>query len=299
VADLLGFPFHRLTEAACVEHILDALESGRGGWVVTPNLDILRMLSASRALWTLFRKADLLVADGMPIVWASRILGDPLPERVAGSSLISSLSAGAARRGRSVYLLGGNPGSAEACARELVRRSPGLRVAGTDCPPHGFERDPREIRRIAGRLARARPDIVYVALGCPKQEHLIQHLRPAAPGAWYLGVGISFSYVAGDVRRAPAWMRRWGLEWIFRLAQEPRRLARRYLRNDIPFGLRLAGLALWARLTALIAPGRRPPRLIRPAAPRRTASPTPAPARGSARRARSAPSGGPRPDRGS
>ena len=93
---------------------------------------------------------------------------------------------------------------------------------------------------------------VFVALGCPKQERLIERIRPAAPRAWYLGVGISFSYLCGAVRRAPGWMRQSGLEWMYRLAQEPERLARRYLRNGIPFALRLAAMTVQARVGAAL-----------------------------------------------
>lgn len=255
--DLFGFPFHSVTEAETVELILAELERLKGGWVVTPNVEILRMLAASASLRRFFRQADLVLADGMPLVWMSRLLGRPLPERVAGSSLISTLSAAAAGRGRSVYLLGGDPGTAEAAAAELRRRHPDLRIAGTDCPSHGFEKDPAAMKGIADRLAVARPDIVFVALGCPKQERLIARIRSAAPHAWYLGVGISFSYLCGEVQRAPAWMRRGGLEWLFRLAQEPERLARRYLVNDVPFALKMASFSLRHRLAAL-APSVRP-----------------------------------------
>jgi N-acetylglucosaminyldiphosphoundecaprenol N-acetyl-beta-D-mannosaminyltransferase len=232
-----------------VEHLLRELREGRGGWVVTPNLDILRLMAESADLRRFFSEADVVLADGMPIVWASRALGQALPERVAGSSLVSTLSEGAARQGNSVYLLGGDPGTAEAAAEVLRRRHPTLRIAGTDCPPRGFEKDAAVLSAIARRVAMARPDIVFVGLGCPKQERLIARIRSAAPNAWYLGIGISFSYLCGAVRRAPAWMRRTGLEWVFRLVQEPGRLARRYLRDDIPFALRLGGLVLRARIT--------------------------------------------------
>lgn len=261
IVDLLGFHFHKLTESQCVEHILGALREGRGGWVVTPNLDILRLLATRRGMWDWFRQADLILADGMPIVWLSRALGSPLPERVAGSSLVSTLSAGAARERRSLYLLGGDPGAAEAAAGELRRRHPGIHVAGIYSPPVGFEQDPAEMERIRRLVGEARPDIVYVALGCPKQERLIAHVRPCAPQAWYVGVGISLSYLAGAVRWAPPWMRKAGLEWVYRLAQEPGRLARRYLREDIPFALRVAGLAAWARIRGATSGASRVPKL--------------------------------------
>lgn len=250
--DFLGLEFHRVTERECVEHILAELDRGRGGWAVTANLDIVRMLSSSPELWGFLRRADLMVADGMPIVWASRLLGRPLPERVAGSSLVSTLSAGAAREARSLFLLGGDPGTGAAAAQELRRRHPELRIVGVHCPRMGFERDPRQLDEIARQLEASRPDIVFVALGCPKQERLIERIRPAAPKAWYLGVGISFSYLCGAVRRAPGWMRQSGLEWMYRLAQEPERLARRYLRNGIPFALRLAAMTVRARVGAAL-----------------------------------------------
>lgn len=242
--EVMHFPFHRVTEEGAIRHILAALERGEGGWVLTPNLEILRMVNVDPALMAFFRQADLIVADGMPIVWASRLQNDVLPERVAGSSLVSTLTAAAAAAGRSVFLLGGDPGSAETAAAALVKRSPELDVRGTYCPPRGFEHDEAEMAKIRGMLGDAAADIVYVAVGCPKQERLIQAIRPDRPEAWYLGVGISFSYLSGDVQRAPAWMRKTGLEWFFRLAQEPGRLAKRYLVHDIPFAFRLGADAI-------------------------------------------------------
>lgn len=248
---LRGVPLHSLTEDQCVGHILNALDSGHGGWVVTPNVDILRRFVRDPAFAQLCAEADLMTADGMPLIWASCLQGTPLPERVAGSSLIRTLAAGAAQRGRSVYLLGGDPGTAETAAAKLAEMAPGLRVAGTRCPPMGFEKDEAYLSDLLEELRETDPDIVFVALGSPKQErliHLIRGERGALPQTWWLGVGISFSYLSGDVRRAPAWMRRTGLEWFFRLCQEPRRLARRYLVDDIPFALGLLGSAVAGRI---------------------------------------------------
>lgn len=236
---------HAVSEAQCVSHISDRLEAGEGGWVVTANLHHLRRLVWDKQYARLCEGATLVVADGMPLIWASRIQGTPLPGRVAGSDLILSLSAAVARRGRPVYLLGGAPGTAQAAAKALQQCCSGLKVAGTYCPPVGFENDSDQMNLIERRLSRARPDVIYVALGSPKQERLISRLRHRLPNAWWLGVGISFSFLCGDVRRAPRWMRRIGLEWLHRLVQEPRRLARRYLVQGIPFaGWLLAGAAL-------------------------------------------------------
>lgn len=235
MVDLLDLRLHAVTEAQCVELILDELDDGRGGWVITPNLDILRQASQRPELRALVQRADLLVADGMPLLWAAKMQGTPLPERVAGSNLISSLSAGAADRKRSLFLLGGMPGTADAAAAILKARHPELEVRGTYCPAFGFEKDPAQVDAIADAVREAAPDIVFVALGFPKGEHLTDRIRAARPEAWWVGVGISFSFLTGEVQRAPPWMQRAGLEWVHRLGQEPGRLAKRYLVHDIPF----------------------------------------------------------------
>jgi N-acetylglucosaminyldiphosphoundecaprenol N-acetyl-beta-D-mannosaminyltransferase len=245
---IMGVPVDAVTQRQTVDRVFAALEWGRGGWVMTPNLDILRTCQRDAELRGFARTADLVVADGQPVVWASRIAGSPLPERVAGSDLIVPLCRMAARAGRSVFLLGANPGTADAAAERLAAEAPGLRVAGTHCPPFGFEECEDERALIRRRLLDARPDIVLVALGAPKQERLIRELRPLLPRAWFFGVGISLSFVTGEVRRAPALLRAAGLEWAHRLAQEPRRLCSRYLRDGLPFAARLGLWALRRRL---------------------------------------------------
>ncbi len=246
--DVFGVDVHAMTEPQTVDYVLDSIDAGRGGVLLTPNLDYLRRCVDSPEFRELVAAADVVVADGNPLVWASRIAGDALPGLVAGSNLISSLSDGAARRGRSVFLLGGNAGAAAGAADVLVRRAPTLRVAGTWCPPFGFEDDAAEIRRMSDALLAASPDVVFVGIGSPKTERLIRLFRPLLPGTWWISVGISFSYLTGDVRRAPVWMRRCGLEWLHRLFGEPRRLARRYLVEGIPFALRLTAWAVRRRL---------------------------------------------------
>ncbi|MCG8509038.1 MAG: WecB/TagA/CpsF family glycosyltransferase [Rhodospirillales bacterium] len=239
---LAGIEIDRVTMREAEDRIIAALAEGRGGWVVTPNLDHLARAHRDPVFLSLVSHADLVLADGMPLIWASRVQGTPLPERVAGSTLVRSLAARAAEEGRTLFLLGGNPGAAEGAAAALQRETPSLKVTGTYCPPLGFETSEEEMARIEAALEQAKPDLVYVALGSPKQEKLILTLRKRLPQAWWLGVGISLSFLAGEVSRAPAWMQKSGLEWIHRLVQEPRRLWRRYLVNGIPFAVRL----LWS-----------------------------------------------------
>jgi N-acetylglucosaminyldiphosphoundecaprenol N-acetyl-beta-D-mannosaminyltransferase len=236
---LEGLTLHALDEPQCVARVMEAARAGRGGWIVTPNLDHLRRLLVDESLRERYGRADLSVADGMPLVWACRLQNTPLPGRVAGSDLITSLSRASAEHGLSVFFLGGDPGTAAEAARDLCARFASLRVAGVSCPAPGFEARAGELAELVQQLAAARPDVIFVALGSPKQEALIERLRPGLPAAWWLGCGISFSFVAGRVSRAPPWLRRIGCEWLHRLAQEPRRLARRYLVEGLPFGAAL------------------------------------------------------------
>ncbi|MEM6562608.1 MAG: WecB/TagA/CpsF family glycosyltransferase, partial [Planctomycetota bacterium] len=232
---LRGVEFHAVTQRQTAEHILRSLEAGRGGSVITPNLDHLRRMTRDLAFGALVSEADLVVADGMPLIWASRLQGTPLPERVAGSDLISSLSAEAARVGRSVFLLGGDAGTAEGAAKILQERNPGLRVAGTYCPDFGFEHSPEQMGLLVDALVEAQPDIVFVGLGSPKQENLVDRIRHNLPNTWWLGVGVSFSFLCGHVNRAPGFLQKVGLEWVHRLVQEPRRLFKRYIVHGLPF----------------------------------------------------------------
>lgn len=251
--DFRGIGVHAISQVECVEYVLDELDSGRGGWVVTPNLDHMLRLKRDPEFRELYEEATLRVIDGQILVWALALQRTPIPERVAGSDLISSLSAGAARRGRSVFLLGGNPGTAERAAAELQRRHPDLVIAGTDCPPMGFDADSLAMARLSRKIHSAEPDIVFVALGSPKQELVIRHLRHDRPEAWWLGVGISFSFLCGEVSRAPRWMQRTGLEWLHRVAQEPRRLFRRYFVDGLPFA---TGMLLSCAVTGALPKGK-------------------------------------------
>ena len=243
IVELNGVKLHAVTETQVISHILSELDAGRGGVVVTPNLDHLRRYLHDLSFGALIAEADLVVADGMPLVWASRLQGTPLPERVPGSTLISTLSSAAGLKGKSVFLLGGDPGTADGAAAALKLKFPHCIIAGAYFPPFGFEKDYEQLSRMIQTLSDSKPDIVYVALGSPKQEKLIAKLRPVLPDAWWLGVGNSFSFLAGHVKRAPMWMQKTGLEWTHRLFQEPRRLFRRYLIVGVPFAASLLSRA--------------------------------------------------------
>jgi N-acetylglucosaminyldiphosphoundecaprenol N-acetyl-beta-D-mannosaminyltransferase len=247
--ELQGLEFLDLDEPRFVEVLMAEARAGRGGWVITPNTDIMRLAHDTPAIHELVASADCLVADGMPLIWASKLQQTPLTGgRVCGSDLITSIPAAAARNGLSVYLLGGAGDTGERTAQRLTGRYPGLRVVGTYSPPFGFEARPEEIDGMRERIRSAKPDIVFVALSFPKGERLIQQIRDAQPAAWWVGVGAAFDFVSGGIARAPVWMRHLGVEWAFRMSQDPKRLVRRYLVHDLPYAIVLLGNALRRRL---------------------------------------------------
>lgn len=243
-----GVPFIASTVPTLAQYILTQARSGNGGWVVTPNIDILRRWRKEQSFRTLVHQASIFTADGRPIVWASQLQGTPLPARLTGADLFVELFQDAMRASLRVALIGGNEGAAKLAAQLLQTRA-GVNnpdLVGCLCPPFGFERQPEELAKIHALLRANEPHLVFVGLGSPKQEQLIARLRSHYPNAWYLGVGVSFSFVAGDVKRAPVWMQKRGLEWMYRLFQEPNRLAHRYLVNGFPFALGLLWRA-WRR----------------------------------------------------
>jgi N-acetylglucosaminyldiphosphoundecaprenol N-acetyl-beta-D-mannosaminyltransferase len=254
---IMGLPFHRLDQPTLIRVFQEGVRERNGGWIVTPNLDILRQFTRCPESRSLILEASHRIADGQPIVWASRLLGRPVPERVPGSDLVQSMPRAAAQAGLSVFLLGGNPGVAAAAAARLEARYPGLERVGSYCPPFGFEDDPAELERIKDAVRGARPALVLIGLGFPKQERLIRLLRSEMPETWFVGVGISLSFLAGDQPRAPAALQRLGLEWVHRLAHEPRRLFRRYVMDGVPFCLTLLAWALMERSGWRAVSGRR------------------------------------------
>lgn len=222
--------------------------AGRGGLIVTPNVDIWLRTRRDLSARDLVAGARLVVADGQPLVWAGAVAGTPLPERVAGSELVETLAALAAAEGRTLYIVGGgDEGSAEEAAVALQERYPALRVVGTLVPPFGFESHDGYLERAQQDIVDSGADLVYVGLGFPKQERFAAPLISRMPGTWFLGCGGGITMAAGRAARSPEWMQRLGLEWTHRLAQEPRRLAKRYLVDDIPAAVRLLAMSAKTR----------------------------------------------------
>lgn len=219
---LLGASIDALTMEETVERVAQFVKSGRPHRVVTLNPEFLCRAQFDGRLLELVNRADLVTPDGVGIVWACRVAGSPVPERVAGIDLMLRLAERAAAEGWRVFLLGAAPGVAEEAAASLRRRFPGLQVAGCH---HGYFGED-EGARVAGLVRLSRADLVFVAMGAPRQERWIdKHLEETGAAA-AVGVGGSFDVIAGRVKRAPGWARRLHLEWLARLLRQPSRWRR-------------------------------------------------------------------------
>lgn len=250
---ILGVPVHNLSAEETLERVLRDAADRRPCHVVTSNLDFLRLARQDPEMHHIHLDADLVVPDGMPLVWLSRLFGPALKERVTGSDLVPRLAERARAAGLSVFAVGGAPGVAERALEVLRERFPGLAVRGSFSPPMVplLQMEQEEIRR---RVLDSRPHIVFVALGSPKQEKWIrlQCLEGGFPVA--VGIGASLDFLAGVQTRAPRVFQRLGLEWMWRLLGSPRRLLGRYARDG---GFLLAMLARVA-LLRLSPAGRAP-----------------------------------------
>jgi N-acetylglucosaminyldiphosphoundecaprenol N-acetyl-beta-D-mannosaminyltransferase len=245
---LMGMPLDALRRDEALARMGEGLAQGRGGAVLTPNLDVLRQYRRSAELHDVFERTELLLADGMPLVWASRLQGTPVPERVTGTDMLWGAAALAAERGGLVFLGGGLPGVADRAAAALGRELPGLRFATYPC----YVRPGRLAEQVAGLVAAATaaaPEVVLLGLPFAAQVHAIAALRSNLPATWIVGIGSSFDFLTGDRPRAPAWLQGAGLEWAHRIVHEPR-VWRRYLVLGLPFAGRLGLHALARRLRA-------------------------------------------------
>ena len=239
VATLFGIPVARITQAEAVAWIVARAKAPRGGraaFVATLNVDFVTNavrgwpFGGNDELWGYLRGADLVTADGMPIVLLSRLLRRGLPERVTGSDMVPELCRRFAEEGLSVYVLGGDGETVETAFAKMGLA--GLRVAGIDS---AIVRLDQEQPEIVERINAARPDLLFVALGNPKEELWMGRCAAKLDVPVMIGIGGSFNFIAGRVRRAPKWMQRTGLEWIYRIIQEPGRLWRRYAYGLVKF----------------------------------------------------------------
>ena len=227
VVILLGVPFHDITMQETLAYIDALIERREPSYIATANLDFAAQASADVELQRILCESELVLCDGTPLIWASRWLGAPLRERVAGSDLMPHLFAHAAEKGHRLFLLGASEEVLKEATANCRQRYPDLIICGTFSPSHAKLLD-LDHSLIESHIHEAKPDILLVAMGCPKQEKWIYMNYQELGVPVSIGIGATLDFIAGKFRRAPIWMRASGLEWVFRLLQEPRRLYSRY-----------------------------------------------------------------------
>jgi len=229
-----------LTMKEVLKRIDELIKENKNAYVVTPNVDHIVQLERGGELIEVYKHADLILTDGKPLIWISKWYGTPIKEKISGSDLFPRLCYLASKRGYKMFFLGAAKGVAAKAAENLKKRFNGLQVVGTYSPPFGFEKDEAEMEKIRKMIKGVAPDILIVGLGCPKQEFFILHNKDELNVPISLGLGASLDFEAGNIKRAPKWMADHGFEWIYRIFQDPKRLAKRYLIED----RKIFGLAL-------------------------------------------------------
>lgn len=221
------------TRAEVISQIEEMIPNKASQYVIALNVDVLVKIEYDAKLKEVSDKADISIADGKPLIWISKLYGNPIKEKISGSDLVPELCSVAAEKGYSVFILGGMGDTAEVAAKNMQKANPGLKVAGTYSPPFGFEKSREECDKINSILAETKPDILFVCFGCPKQEKWIFDHRDEFSVGVCVCAGATVDFLAGRIKRAPKWMSEHGLEWFYRFLKEPGRLFRRYFVDDM------------------------------------------------------------------
>ena len=230
--NLLGCNFDPVTQDGAVAWSEDWLKNSQtSGYITTVNVAILMMMRSDKTLTRFVEDSALVVADGLPLIWLSKLLGRPLPERVAGIDLMQDMVKSAAKTGKSVYLMGAKPGTVAKVADKFKRENPDLILAGVDDGYYSKEEEATRVKNIRESGA----DLLVVAMGVPRQENFLNDNWNDLGVKLAIPVGGSFDVIAGETKRAPVWMQKTGMEWFYRMCQEPRRLFKRYLVTNTQF----------------------------------------------------------------
>lgn len=229
---LLGIDFSAIGMDALLDAAMDHTRRGAPASLVFLNVDVVLRSEKDEGLRRMIGAAEYVLADGMPIVWISKLFRRPLPEKVSGSDFVPRLCRRAAEERRSVFFAGGSETSLNNALARLRAQYPALRVEGCS-PPMGFEADPVQVEELCRTIRAAAPDILVVCLGCPKQEKFVYENRARYGVPVSVCAGATVDFLSGAVKRCPPWMSRSGLEWFYRFLQEPRRLFRRYFIDDM------------------------------------------------------------------
>lgn len=231
--NFLNTEIDNLTMNEAIDKAEELILKKKPSYVVTPNVDHIVKLETDEEFQNVYKNADLILTDGMPLIWISKMKGNPIKEKISGSDFFPKLCERAAKKGYSLFLLGAAEGVASKAAENLKEKYNGLNIVGTYSPSYGFEKKDHEIKQIIKMINEVKPDILAVGLGAPKQEKFLYKYKNELNVPISLAIGASIDFEAGNINRAPKWMQNLGLEWFYRLCKEPKRMFKRYIIDDL------------------------------------------------------------------
>ena len=230
---LLNTYVNNISMSETIDEIERMIFSEKKGYVVAINVDVVMKIENDFYLKKITDNADMVLVDGKPLIWISKIHRKPIKEKISGSDLVPLLCEKAAQKGYSIFILGGKEGIAEKAKKQLEEQHSNINIVGTYAPPLGFEKDSEELNKINNMISENKPDILIACLGCPKQEKWIYENYKKYDAKVSICAGATVDFLAGNVNRAPKWMSEHGLEWFYRFLQEPERLFKRYFVDDV------------------------------------------------------------------
>lgn len=233
---LLNIEVDNITMKEAVINIDEMVKRKKPSYVVTPNVDHVVILEKDLDFINVYKEAELVVTDGMPLIWISKLANMPIKEKISGSDLFPEVCKLAAEKKYRIFLLGAGEGVGSIAAKNIKKKYPGIEISGVYSPPFGFEKDEEEIERIVNMLNESKSDILAVGLGAPKQEKFIYHIKEKINIPVSLAIGATIDFEAGNIKRAPKWMQNNGLEWFYRMIKDPKRLIKRYCIDLIMLG---------------------------------------------------------------
>jgi len=231
--ELLNTYVNNITMEEAVASISTFVKSGKKSYVVPVNVDVIMKIEKDPELKKITDQADMVLVDGKPLVWISKLYKRPIKEKISGSDLVPKLCELSAEHGYTIFMIGGREGIAEQAKRNIEKQCPGVQIVGTYSPPIGFEKDQNELEKINQMISNTKPDLLIACLGCPKQEKWIYDNYQKYNAKVSICAGGTVNFLAGNVKRCPQWMSEHGLEWLYRFFQEPNRLFKRYFTDDV------------------------------------------------------------------
>lgn len=216
-----------------VSAIESMIKDGGKHYVVAINVDVVMKIEEDTYLKEITDNADMVLVDGKPLIWISNLHKRSVKAKISGSDLVPILCKVAAKKGHTIFIIGGKDGIADQAKKKLEEKHPEIKVVGTYAPPFGFEKDEEELEKINAMISEAHPDLLIACFGCPKQEKWIYENYKKYDAKVSVCAGATVDFLAGNINRAPKWMSEHGLEWFYRFLQEPKRMFKRYFIDDV------------------------------------------------------------------